>query len=88
MAISWSRVAELGQKSTTLVLMGMTVVGVTMVAQGGYGVVQRKKERERKSKQEATTDASQTQQVHHTIIDQSILYTCVLQVNTSESKRA
>ena len=59
MAFSWGRVADLSHRSITLVLMGMTFIGVTMVGQGGYGVLQRKKERERKALQQKETDATQ-----------------------------
>ncbi len=64
MAFFWSRLADISHRSITLVLMGLTVVGLTMVTQGGYGVLQRKKERKkRKALEQAASNATQTQQV-------------------------
>lgn len=46
MAISWSRVADMTQRTVSLALSGLTLVGLAVLARGGYGVLQRKKQRE------------------------------------------
>ena len=46
MAISWSRVADMAQRSLSLALSGLTLVGVAILARGGYDIMQRKKNRE------------------------------------------
>lgn len=46
MAIPWSRVADMTQRTVSLALSGLTLVGLAVLARGGYGVMQRKKNRE------------------------------------------
>lgn len=46
MAISWSRVADMSQRGVSLMLSGLTLVGLGVLANGGYGVYKRKKQRE------------------------------------------
>ena len=45
MAISWSRVADMTQRSVSLALSGLTLLGLAVLAHGGYGVLQRKNQR-------------------------------------------
>lgn len=45
MAISWSRVADMTQRTVSLALSGLTLVGLAVLARGGYGVLQRKNQR-------------------------------------------
>ena len=45
MAISWSRVADFTQRSLAVMLFGLTLYGTSVLARGGYGVVQRRKQR-------------------------------------------
>ena len=43
MAIPWSRMADMTQRSVSLALSFLTLVGVGVLIRGGYKVVQRKK---------------------------------------------
>lgn len=65
MAISWSRVADMAQRSLSLVLSGLTLVGVAILARGGYGIMQRKKNRELIAKEQ-----QETQQMYRAVADE------------------
>ena len=55
MALFWSRVADFTQRGIAVVLFSMTVVGTVILAQGGYGVVRRHRERKALEKSGETT---------------------------------
>ena len=55
MALFWSRVADFTQRRIAVVLFSMTVVGTVILAQGGYGVVRRHRERKALEKSGETT---------------------------------
>ncbi len=42
--MNWSRVADFAQRTFSVSLLGLTLCGVLVLAQGGYGVVQRRKQ--------------------------------------------
>ncbi len=50
--MNWSRVADLAQRSLSVTLLGLSLYGVAVLAQGGYIVVKKRKQRK-------TMDASQ-----------------------------
>ena len=45
MAISWSRVADFAQRGIAVALFGLTAYGMVVLAQGGYGVMRRRRQR-------------------------------------------
>ncbi len=42
--MNWSRVADFAQRTFSVSLLGLTLCGVLVLAQGGYRVVQRRKQ--------------------------------------------
>lgn len=59
MAMFWSRMADFTQRGIAIVLFSMTVFGTVILAQGGYGVVRRHRERKALEKSgEANTGVS------------------------------
>lgn len=48
-------VADVAQKSVSLLLFGLTLYGTAVLAKGGYGVVQRHKQRKHPEANEGTT---------------------------------
>ncbi len=61
--MNWSRVADIAQRTLSVTLLGLSLYGVAVLAQGGYNVMQRKK-------LQKAVDSSQ--QVLH-----SLCYVCV-----------
>lgn len=45
MAVRWYRLADLAQRGMAVVLFSLTLYGTVILAQGGWGVVQRRKAR-------------------------------------------
>ena len=45
MAVRWYRLADLAQRGMAVVLFSLTLYGTVVLAQGGWGVVQRRKAR-------------------------------------------
>lgn len=45
MAMSWSRVADFAQRGMAVALFGLTVYGMVVLTQGGYGVLRRRRQR-------------------------------------------
>lgn len=67
MAFSWSRVADLTQRSVSIGLFGLTLVSLGVLSKGGYDSVQRRKMRKATESAEqnstSATESSQQQQV-------------------------
>ena len=61
MAPLWGRIADYSQRGISILLFGLTVVGTLLLAQGGYGVVQRRKQR--KALPPGTSGGDNSQQV-------------------------
>ena len=42
--MNWSRLADLTQRTFSVALLGLTVYGIAVLANGGYGVMQKRKQ--------------------------------------------
>lgn len=42
--MAWSRLADYTQRTLSVMLLGLTIYGGVVLANGGYGVVQRRKQ--------------------------------------------
>lgn len=55
--VSWSRIADRAQQTVSLSLFGLTMIGLVMLGRGGYGIIQRRKERKALEATEQTAKA-------------------------------
>lgn len=63
MALFWSRVADMTQRTVSVALFGLTLLGLGVLAKGGYDVMERKKERDARKLMEQQSAPNPSKQV-------------------------